>query len=258
MRSKTNNIANNYRMFVQNNIMRKTLLFILVVTQIGFVTAQSLVITGDISFAGDPNTQITHHLDVKNISANSINVICQKTNITLPLGMPTWAGSSYCFAGTCYPVSATNPSSAAVLAVGQEFSYDNSDLDAHSGYFSAGGVAGIATVKYCFYDENNPSDETCVTITYDCSETTAINDYQSLTKVGDFYPNPASEMVYFTFNGNLATLKLIDILGNEVKEITLSEEGIQKLDLSEMTKGIYFGNLIVNNEVVSIKKLIVK
>ena len=87
---------------------------------------------------------------------------------------------------------------------------------------------------------------------------TAINDYQSLTKVGDFYPNPASEMVYFTFNGNLATLKLIDILGNEVKEITLSEEGIQKLDLSEMTKGIYFGNLIVNNEVVSIKKLIVK
>jgi hypothetical protein len=30
------------------------------------------------------------------------------------------------------------------------------------------------------------------------------------------------------------------------------------LDLSDMTKGIYFGNLVVNNEVVAIKKLIVK
>ena len=81
--------------------MKKIILFILVITQISFVAAQSLIITGATSFAGDPNAQITHHLDVKNISGNSINVICQKTNITLPLGMPTWAGSSYCFAGTC-------------------------------------------------------------------------------------------------------------------------------------------------------------
>jgi len=246
--------------------MRKTLLFILVITQISFVGAQSLVVTGDTNFIGDPNTQITHHLDVKNISANSINVVCQKTNITLPLGMPVWGGSSYCFAGTCYPVSATNPSGTAMLLSGQAFAYANNDTlcsgasCAHSGYFNTGNsaISGIATVQYCFYDENNPTDETCVVITYHISAPTAINDYQSLTKVGDFYPNPASEMVYFTFNGNLATLKLIDILGNEVKEITLSEEGIQKLDLSEMTKGIYFGNLIVNNEVVSIKKLIVK
>ena len=116
---------------------------------------------------------------------------------------------------------------------------------------------GIAKVRYCFYDVNNPTDETCVTITYETS-TTAIDDYQPLTKLGDFYPNPASEMVYFTFNGNAATLKLIDILGNNVKEILLSQEGIQKLDLSKMNKGIYFGNLIVNDQVVSIKKLIVK
>ena len=238
--------------------MRTIALFILVIAQISFISAQSLVITGDTVFVGDPNAQITHHLDVKNVSGSDISVICQKTNITLPLGMPTWAGSSYCFAGTCYPASATNPSSAAVLASGQEFSYDNSDLDAHSGYFSAGGVTGIATVKYCFYDASNPADETCVIITYDCSEFTAINENQSFNEVGDFYPNPASEMVYFTFNGNAATLKLIDILGNEVKEIQLTEEGVQKLDLTDMTKGIYFGNLVVNNEVVSIKKLIVK
>ena len=48
------------------------------------------------------------------------------------------------------------------------------------------------------------------------------------------------------------------VLGNNVKEILLDQEGVKKLDLSDMNKGFYFGNLIVNNEVVSIKKLIVK
>ncbi|MBT3612469.1 MAG: T9SS type A sorting domain-containing protein [Flavobacteriales bacterium] len=236
--------------------MKKNLLFILVITQIGFVAAQSLVITGDTVFSGDFNTEIEHHLDVKNISGNSISVICQKTNISLPAYLPSWGGSYYCFAGACYPTT-TGTSNVTMIGSGQEISYSNNDADAHSGYYKPEGVAGIATVQYCFYDENNPSDETCVTITYSCMPT-AINENQVLNEVGDFYPNPTNGMVFFTFKGNLAILKLIDILGNEIKEIILTEKGIQKLDLTDMSKGIYFGNLIVKNEIVSVKKLIVK
>ena len=238
--------------------MKKHLLFILVITQIGFISAQSLVVTGDTVITGDFNVQVEHHLDVKNISGSSISVVCQKTNISLPVDLPSWGGSYYCFAGACYPTSATGPSNVAVIGGGQQIAYSNNDGDAHSGYYKPEGVSGVAIVKYCFYDENNPVDETCVVITYDCSETTSINETAAFNEVGDFYPNPASEMVYFNFKGSLATLKLIDILGNEVKSIVLSEEGVQKLDLTDMTKGIYFGNLLVNDEVVSIKKLIVK
>ena len=169
-------------------------------------------------FAGDPNIQIDHHLVVKNTSANPITVKCQKTNLTLPTG----AESYYCFAGNCY----------------------------------AFGASGIAEVQYCFYDLNDISDETCVTITYE-TNITEIDDYKPLTKLGDFYPNPANDIVYFSFNGNLATLKLIDVLGNNVKEILLDQKTVKKLDISDMNKGIYFGNLIVNDQVVSIKKLIV-
>ena len=239
--------------------MKKTLLFILVITQISFVAAQSLEIKGDTIFFGDPNIQIEHHLDVTNISANSIDVVCQKTNITLPLGLLSFQGSNYCFAGACYPASATSPSASATLAPGQDITYANSDLDAHSGYYNGGGIYGIATVEYCFYDENTPSDQTCVTITYDCSQSTAIDEYPSLNEMSDFYPNPAGGLTHFTYNGEgSAQLIIIDILGNEVKEIIITEAGVKKLDLSDMTKGIYFGNLVVNSEVVSIKKLIVK
>ena len=36
------------------------------------------------------------------------------------------------------------------------------------------------------------------------------------------------------------------------------ERGKQKLDLADFAKGIYFGNVIVNSEVVSVKKIIVR
>ena len=131
------------------------------------------------------------------------------------------------------------------------------DTVSFGGYFDAYCGQEIGIIEYCFYPDSDINDKSCFTITYN-GNATSINDYTLATNIGNFYPNPASEMVYFTFNGNAATLKLIDILGNNVKEILLNQSGIQKLDLSDMNKGIYFGNLIVNSEVVSIKKLIVK
>ncbi len=236
--------------------MRKIILFILVLGQISFAIAQSLVVTGGTSFTGDLVTQISNHLDIKNTSTNTITVECQKTNLTLPLG----AASFYCFAGNCYSASSTNPSSSAVLAPGQEISFNNSppDTDAHSGYYDAYGASGAAEVQYCFYDVNNFSDQTCVIITYDCSTTTGINDFNELSEISDFYPNPANGLTNFIFNGTKAQLKIIDILGNEIKVLQLEQPGVKKIDLTDMSKGIYFGKLVINNKVTTIKKLIVK
>jgi len=240
----------------KKNNMKKIILFILIFAQVSFVAAQSFIVSGDTIVFGESDVLLEHHLDVKNISNNDLDVICVRTVLVLPLNYPTFTAPYFCFAEFCYS-STTDTSNVSTLNSGQQFAHSNGDVEAHTGYYNAQGLNGIAKVKYCFYDVDNPTDETCVTITYETS-TTAINDYQPLTKLGDFYPNPASEMVYFSFNGNVATLKLIDILGNNVKEILLSKEGIQELDLSDINKGIYFGNLIVNSEVVSIKKLIVK
>jgi hypothetical protein len=228
----------------------------LILAQVSFVSAQSFVVSGDTIILGDANTLLEHYLDVKNISNNNLDVICVKTVLVLPIDYPTFTGPNFCFAEYCYSYD-DDTSEVSTLNSGQQFAHSNVDPEAHTGYYNAQGLNGIAKVKYCFYDVNNPTDETCVTITYETT-TTAIDDFQPLTKLGDFYPNPANEIVNFTFNGNTATLKLIDILGNNVKEILLNQEGVKKLDISDINKGIYFGNLIVNDEVVSIKKLIVK
>ena len=236
-------------------MMKKIILIILVLAQISFAVAQSLVVTGETSFtSNNPLIQIADHLDVKNISGNSITIKCIKTNLTLPAG----AESYYCFAGNCYSVTRDTSSSSATLTAGQQISFTNSDADAHSGYYDAYGTSGVAEVQYCFYDVNNPTDQTCVTITYDCTATTGVNDFSELTKMSEFYPNPANGLTHFTFNGTKAQLKIIDILGNEIKALQLEEPGVKKIDLTDMSKGIYFGKLVINNKVTTIKKLIVK
>ena len=228
--------------------MRKILLFILVITQMSFITAQSLVVTGDNSVLNTDICLRTYsYLTVKNVSNKDHDVICEKNVISVPSGMD----NTFCWGGLCYGVNTLVSTQFLTLNSGQGNSVS------FTGYFDAYCEQGIGVVEYCFYPVSDTLDRSCLTVTYHGSAT-SVNDNPYYANVGDFYPNPANDIVYFNFNGNLATLKLIDILGNNVKDLSLSQQGVQKLDLSDMNKGIYFGNLIVNNEVVSIKKLIVK
>ena len=237
--------------------MKKIILYILIVAQISFVTAQSFVVSGDTIVYGQSDILLEHYLDVKNISGNNLDVICVKTVLVLPIDYPTFTGPNFCFAEYCYSYD-DDTSEVSTLNSGQQFAHSNVDPEAHTGYYNAQGLNGIAKVKYCFYDVNNPSDQTCVTITYECSSATAVNDFNELTEISDFYPNPANGLTHFTFNGTKAQLKIIDILGNEVKVLQFEEPGIKNIDLTDMSKGIYFGNLVINNKVTTIKKLIVK
>ena len=224
-------------------------IFSITISMLIFYSAysQSLVVTGS-NFVPTTDACLQSHssLSVKNISSDTLNVLCQKVILDTTVGTDNY----FCWGSNCYGVTTYISSSSNNLLPGEG---DNIDF---GGYYDAYCDPASAVIEYCFYPESDVTDKTCITITYNESST-SVSQLKSVI-VSDFYPNPASEMVYFTFNGNAATLKLIDILGNNVKEISLSQEGIQTLDLSDINKGIYFGNLIVNNEVVSIKKLIVK
>jgi hypothetical protein len=221
-----------------------------------FSFAQSIVVTGSDYFSSDMMTDITHHLDLKNNSSNTITVVCQKTIISIPNNLPVWGGASYCFAGNCYSASSTLPSTSAILAPGQEIKYINNDLEAFSGYYVPAQIAGTSVVEYCFYDENNPSDETCVIVTYEISATTAVND---INRISQFYPNPAKENVYFEhYLDASAELIIMDILGNQVRQVQLLEKGKKKVDISDLSQGIYLGSIMSDNQLISTQKIIVK
>lgn len=237
--------------------MRKIVFILGLFFSASLVFAQNLVVTGGDYFTSDPLIDISHHLDVKNIALYPINVICTKTIISSPNGLPSWAGASYCFAGNCYSTSSTAPSNAAVLGPGQSFSYQNNDLDAFSGYYTPGGTVGNTVVEYCFSDQNNPTDKSCVTITYEISNnTTGLDEF---TKRNVFYPNPARGIVNFEYEfSNSAELVIIDVLGKEITNIELINKGTKKINISNLPKGIYFGNVIIGQDIVEVKKLIIR
>ena len=221
-----------------------------------FILAQSLVITGGDYFTSDAMTDIAHHLDLKNNSSNAITVVCQKTIISMPNNLPSWGGASYCFAGNCYSASSTLPSTPAVLGAGQEFRWIDNDLEAFSGYYVPAEISGTSVVEYCFYDQNNPSDESCITVTYEISASTGVNETD---RISEFYPNPANEYTIFNYTPKQGySLELVDMLGQKVKKIDLSNSGQEHLYVGELSKGIYFGTLIQNEKLISIKKLVVK
>ena len=237
--------------------MRIFSLISIVLLSFNLINAQSLVVTGNTYFTGSPLDQITHHLDVKNVANKSITVICQKTYLSSPSALPMWAGASYCFAGNCYASSSTSPSSPALLNSGQSISYANNDQDAFSGYYDPAETPGISTVEYCFYDEINPTDRTCVVITYDVGSVSGLNEINKM--ISDFYPNPAQDVINFKyFLNRKAELRIINVLGDQVKSLVLSEPGTQKINISELSQGIYFGNLMINDEIITTKKLVVK
>ena len=133
------------------------------------------------------------------------------------------------------------------------------------------GILQTDTVKAC-YDAYIYSADTsyfchvCDSFLYDGNSwqllnpgnPTAIEETVSVL-TSEFYPNPANEIIYFDYYLNKpAKLIMMDILGNQVKMIELLGKGKQKVNISDLSKGIYFGNVIVNNEIVTIEKLIVK
>ena len=50
----------------------------------------------------------------------------------------------------------------------------------------------------------------------------------------------------------------MDVLGNQVSSTSFLYPETQKIDVSEFPKGIYFGSLVVDKQVLMIEKIVVK
>jgi len=208
--------------------------------------SQSLVVSGDTIVSGNANTQLENHFDVVNNSNVDLNVVCRKTEISVSTG-----STQFCFAVNCYNGSLSDT---ALILAGQSVD----PVDAHTGYYNSFGATSAAVVEYCFYDAENPSDETCRTITYDALILSNVEEVINSEEIGSFYPNPTNEYTNLFYNvKGISVLQITDILGNVVKNIELEGSGEKTIYVGDLHKGIYFGNLVKNGEIVKIKKLII-
>lgn len=75
------------------------------------------------------------------------------------------------------------------------------------------------------------------------------------------YPNPFSNITYITINNpvlvNNAEVVIFNIIGTEIKRISILEQSTM-VSLSDMQNGVYFYNVISNNQVIQNGKLILQ
>ena len=237
--------------------MKKILIF-LSLFAFGFsVSAQSLVVSGATLITGDPNVQLKSYLTVANQSNKTIDVRCRIIPISnTGTSNPTPAEFSFCWGGVCYGSGTDTSGQLTTLTSVQITVYP--DLPAHAGYFDAFTYPCSGKIEYCFYDDANPIDETCFTVTFNAT-TTGVEDKFDVEDISNFYPNPSTDYTHFVYNSReRCTLEIVDILGNKLKTTNITDTGKQKIFIGDLSNGMYFGRFTTDGNLVEIKKLIIK
>jgi hypothetical protein len=76
------------------------------------------------------------------------------------------------------------------------------------------------------------------------------------------YPNPTKNTIHVELPNNLSdtikTVSFYDVLGKTVKQITNSNSNAIKIDVSQLSSGLYFVEIQTENNTKLVKKLIIK
>ena len=122
-----------------------------------------------------------------------------------------------------------------------------------------------STLRYLAYNKSNPGQSLEVDLNFSVEEKpdkATIYNSRHIT-VYDVYPNPAVEIANLAYKLTSDQVKpkilLHNILGNIIGEYALSSlETLVRIKTEDLSPGIYFYTLYVENEGVMTRKLIVK
>ena len=122
-----------------------------------------------------------------------------------------------------------------------------------------------STIRYLAYNKSNPNQSLEVDLNFDVKEKSDIATIYNSRQITlyDIYPNPASDIANLSYKLTSDQVKakilLHNILGNIIGEYALtSMENLVRIRTEDLSPGIYFYTLYVENEGVLTRKLIVK
>ncbi len=166
--------------------------------------------------------------------------------------------TQFCFGGLCYGFG-TNVGSLSLTVVAQD-TVDFAGNGFHA-VFVAGASCVTRLVYYRFEDPANLADSTNVILRYNCSS--GVNEFANAAgTISEVVPNPASQLISINYNvtsnSQKAKLAVYNVIGKEIKQITLTDkQGTAKLNTDDIPSGVYFYSLLVDDKIISTKKLVI-
>lgn len=212
------------------------------------LNGQTVVIAGN---ASDFELKAENYY-VHNTSGSSINVRCQRDEVTVVTGTKTalcWVICSAFYDATVMP-SLTAPGGSATIAPGDS-------LNLFILHFQPQGNAGTNLFKITFYNPSVTSDTAVFYVQFDAALTVgeAVANPISMNA----YPNPANNSINIAvenFNEK-ATLKIVDALGITVKTAQVNGDANLKFNTTDLRAGVYFYSLISNNKTILTRRIVI-
>ncbi|MBK7854749.1 MAG: T9SS type A sorting domain-containing protein [Bacteroidetes bacterium] len=236
--------------------MKKIYTLLFSVVTLG-LQAQSLTTAnfpGNTIVGFDTDPALVASFDIVNNSANAIDVRVTKTDLNVVAG----TDNVFCWGGNCFPPGTITYPLTVSLGPGQQ----TNNIDRFIGDYYPNNIAGTSTIRYCFYDDNNSMDQTCVDITYDALFTSVANQLKLSSYLGGSTFISRKKMNSFNYrlvDAKNATINLVNMLGNTVKTYNVSsQQGVVLMNAGDLKSGVYFMTLNVNGKRVANKKVIVE
>jgi len=232
--------------------MKKLLVWICCFLVSGALLAQTFEISGlQETYKGSIGDLIKAPIRLKNTSNKPITLILRKAETQLGSSQ----NSFFCLDSNCFEkseeliVKIEPGQTAQNLLIGLE----------------AGLVEGFSAVKYLVFNKLNPTENSTLELNFAVEsrpEKSSIYSSQFIT-IHDVYPNPITNYanIDYQLHSDQVKTKIVihNILGNSLNEYELpfSESRIKVL-ADELSAGIYFYTLYIDNVGVMTRKLIVK
>jgi hypothetical protein len=140
----------------------------------------------------------------------------------------------------------------------------NQTFDGFQIGLESGLVPGTSIVKYLAFNRSVPGHSFEFDVSFVVEEKLKENIYQSRhIQLHDVYPNPAIDHAFVNYkvldDRIIAKIRVHNLLGNIVGEYDLgSQENYVRIATENLTSGIYFYTLYIDNESVVTRKLIVR
>jgi hypothetical protein len=188
-----------------------------------------------------------------NTTSNPINLRAAKEAINLVAG----AEVSICMAGICAePHVDTTPPDLFYLLEGGA----TAPADVFAVHYKPNGQLGNSTIRVTLFNADNVSDNIIFYVIYGTE--LGITTTKTMVNQITAYPNPATNRVTIKYSlGKNAPAKLVlkNLMGTTLYTTPLNAGSDNvSIDVSQYASGIYFYSLLIDERIVSTKKLLVR
>lgn len=196
--------------------------------------------------------------NVRNITNNNIVIKCDRVILEQSHSDAMYPSENNVCTESCYPSFMNNID--IELSGNAEVEFAAHFIPAFDDTYTYPLEGSSMKVQYSFY--TNTDDEPVVLIVNFKYSTTSVEDYSDNRIFSNAYPNPAKNMVSFNYdmpaNVQAASVAIYNMMGQEVLRQDLNIGGSRlDVNVSDLTDGVYFYSLIINNQAVKTNKLVV-